>query len=248
MIFEYPEKLLDFAKEVTDIGRNDRDAKDRLVDWIINSGYAPFLKIDLTFDHEQAMREVMAVEQADLIVPYSTRYNGIMKDPSRGWQATALFGVAAKHPQNPISDLSSYDTVAPTNVWTESADLMPYFCNFVQENVGEVKRMVMLKFPPGGFVPPHRDYGIDASLDDYKLSQVNFHIQWPPGSVWYMEDAENGVHATENGTVTMHSFYHKHAVVNDNLDTDRYFAYGFFNYHESFKDKIIQSFTKYVTG
>lgn len=247
MNFDYPGFMIDFVEQKQHLGYNNRDLRDRLFQWITRDSLLPYLVVPLEFDHLNAQQEIQAVEQADLFVPYTSRYENIIDRPNRGWSACALYGVAARSPQNPNATLGEFNTPNTLSRWTEAADLMPNFCRWVTETVGQTRRMVILKFPPGGYVPPHRDLGVDADITKYGLPQVNFHVQWPPGSTWYMEDCHHGIKPTREGTVTMHSFYHEHAVINDNLNENRYFIYGFFEYTDQFKTLVVKGFLDAVS-
>jgi hypothetical protein len=233
--------LNDFVSKVKDQGANDRQLHDRLTEWILHESLVPYLKIPLMFDATRVWQEIQEVERHQLFVNYKSRYE-VMDQPSRDWQACAVYGVAARKPQNPISDQQQFANKTSVNHWTEAAELMPHFCQWVTANVGQPRRMLIMKFPPGGFVPPHRDLGPDADIQRYHLPQVNFHVRWPVGSQWFMEDCIDGVHPTQDGTVTMHSFFHEHAVINDNLLENRYFIYGFFDYLPKFRALILQAF------
>lgn len=234
-------KLGYFAEEVTNHASKDFKQLDRLYNFIVNHSYLPYLVLDRTFDAQLAFDEIRTVDDAGLFVEYFQKYG---KTETVGWNATALYGISATHPWNAHSSISDSHKLSNTYNWTESAKLMPYFMSVVDDIVGidNVNRCVCFRLDPGGYVDPHRDIPLS---EGYKMLQVSFHIRWPDNVTWYMEDSPGGKMPTKDGTITIHSSVHEHAIINQGTEP-RYFVWAFHKETDKFKQLVVDSYIKNV--
>lgn len=226
-----------FIKEATAGQTKQVNQLDKMFEFITNSSEIPFLVLDKTFDAERVKQEIAEVESRNLFVRYYSKFADFKTE---GWYATALFGQSATNPWNAQNSLDKSHVKHPDNIWTETAECMPYMLSVIDNVVGlkNVNRCVCFKLLPGGFVNVHTD---EPETNSYSLKQVNFHIQWPDNCNWYIGGDQTGIHPTKEGSVTMHSSVHPHAIVN-NSNKPRYFIWAFANFTPEFKKEVVGSY------
>jgi hypothetical protein len=213
------------------------DQTEKMFEFVTTQSQVPFVVVDKKFDAERAKQEIQQVESRNLFVRYFSKFTNVETEK---WYATALFGQSATNPWNAQTTLDQSSIRHAQNVWSESAECMPYLMSVIDDAVGihNVNRCVCFKLDPGGYVSVHRDEPADHA---YSLKQVNFHIQWPEDCVWYMEGVPSGIHSTSEGSITMHSSVHAHTIVNRS-NTARYFVWLFANFDSKFKKIAVDGY------
>lgn len=232
-----PQPSVEFLKQVKHT-KEDRDIQlDNMFKFVTTQSEIPYIVLDKTFDSAKAYEEIKAVDAAGLFVRYHSKF---VDSKTQGWYATALYGQSATNPWNAQTSLEYSHLPHQDNVWTESADMMPYMKSVLGEFLGieNVNRCVCFKLAPGGFVELHTD---EPKHFGYIMKQINFHIYWPTGCTWYLEGADNGIHPTKNGTVTMHNSVANHVITN-NSNEDRYFVWAFAELDKNYKKLVVDSY------
>jgi hypothetical protein len=216
------------------------DQYNKMFEFVTTQSQVPFVVLDQQFDADLVKKEIQEIERRNLFVRYFSKFTNVSTEK---WYATALFGQSATNPWNAQLSLDQSSVRHASNVWTETADCMPYFMSVIDQAVGvnNVNRCVCFKLDPGGYVNVHSD---EPENSPYSLKQVNFHIQWPENCVWYIAGSQTGVHPTVDGSITMHSSVHAHAIVNHS-DTPRYFVWLFADFSSEFKKIVVDG---YVNG
>lgn len=232
-----PQVSVDFVNDVIKTKEKHDTQLDKMYQFVTTQSEIPYIVLNKTFDADRAYDEIKKVDAAGLFVRY---YSKFVDSKTEGWYATALYGQSATNPWNAQPSLEYSHLPHQGNIWTESADMMPYMKSVLGDFLGidNVNRCVCFKLTPGGFVELHTD---EPKTNGYIMKQINFHIHWPSDCVWYLEGAENGVHPTVNGTVTMHSSIAKHVITN-NSNEDRYFIWAFANFADKYKQLVVDSY------
>jgi hypothetical protein len=215
------------------------DQLDLLFNFVTNQSNLPYLILDKTFDSAQAHKELLDADSKNLFVKY---HSPMLNMETEGWYATAIYGQSATNPWNANTTIDRAHLPHPVNVWTETADLMPYFKTVLDDVLGleNINRCVCFKLMPGGYVDTHTDI---PPADGYKLLQVDFNVHWPKEAKWYLEGVPGGIYPTVNGTVAMHSSIAKHCIINDS-DEPRYLVWAFAKFNEKFKKLVVDSYLK----
>lgn len=235
-----PSECTEFIHRVSQGPTQPIDHYNKMFEFVTTQSQVPFVVLDQQFDADQVKKEIQEVERRNLFVRYFSKFTNVSTEK---WYATALFGQSATNPWNAQTSLTQSSERHSVNVWTETADCMPYFVSVIDRAVGinNVNRCVCFKLDPGGYVNVHSD---EPETGPYSLKQVNFHIQWPEECAWYIAESPTGVHPTADGTITMHSSVHAHTIVNRS-DTARYFVWLFADFSPEFKKSVVDG---YING
>lgn len=215
------------------------DQIELMYQFITKQSQLPYIVLDKTFDSERVHHELLEADRKNLFVRY---HSPMLNMETEGWYATAIYGQSATNPWNANTTIDRAHLPAAVNVWTETADCMPYFKTVLEDVVGldNINRCVCFKLMPGGYVDTHTDIPPEWG---YKMMQVDFHVQWPEGATWYLEGVPGGVYPTVNGTIAMHSSIAKHAIVN-NSNEPRYLVWAFADYDIRYKKLVVESYLK----